>query len=236
MEKIDPEKLGFFDLPREIRDIIYSQVLPTLETLSITENRSPFNPEDDQKNVDITGISYMKLNYSEVRSSLVFVSKLINAELLSVFFQSNKFEFATESLLTDHLGTFRSNKVTEMVKYRVAAAIGTLRGASHWIKRLEFRVNHLSAASMFWLCQHGIPELQRTFPQLKEVTIGLRSVTHFECLRGQTLTRYLNGDLPNVAACPDLSSKEDSAVTFYGLVKALWGNEARQVSNDFCSK
>lgn len=236
MEKLNSEKVGFFDLPREIRDIIYSQALPTNETLSIKEKRSPFDPEDDQKIIDITGVSSVELNYAEVRSNLVFVSKLVHAEFLSVFFQSNKFEFVSESILTDHLGKLRSNKVTEMVKYRVGAAVGALGRVSPWIKRLEFRVNYLSAASMFWLCQHGVPELQRTFPQLNEVAIGFRSVTNFAYLHGHALARYAHGDIPNVTAFPDLSPREEFAATFDGIIKALWGNEARQVCSDTRSK
>ncbi|KAE9980069.1 hypothetical protein EG327_006699 [Venturia inaequalis] len=228
MEKINPTAIGFFDLPREIRDMIYAQVLPSNETLSIKEQRTPFDPEDDQKIIDITGISSTQLTYSEVRSNLVLVSRLVHTELLSVFYQSNKFEFVSESILTDHLGKLRSNKVTDMIKYRVATAIGTLGGVSHWIQRLEFRVNYLSAASMFWLCEHGIPELQRIFPQLKEVTVGFRSVTNFAYLHGHALAQYVNGDIPNVTAFPDILPKEEFAATFDGIVKALWGKEARQ--------
>lgn len=50
--------------------------------------------------------------------------------------------------------------------------------------------------------------------------------TDFPFLQGHALARYIDGDIPNVTAFPDLPPKEEFAATFDGIVKALWGNTA----------
>jgi len=169
MQKVDPTTVEFSDIPREIRDIIYSLALPTFKTLSVHDDCPPFNPVGKPEVLEITGISFIELDpdypYFDdpvvVRSNLIFVSRTVNAKILTTFFETNTFGLSHGNILTCYLTMLRPNKVTQLLKYRVAAAIGSLATiTSSWVRRIELRVCYLSAALRIWLCRHRIPELQ----------------------------------------------------------------------------
>lgn len=123
-----------------------------------------------------------------------------------------------------------------MIKYRVAAAIGSLGRVSYWIKRLELGLIYLSATTMFWLCQRGIPELLQTLPRLSEVTVVFTSDTDFANLHGHDLVEYANGRISQLQmpVYYNLPPKENFAAFFDGIVKTLRGSHVLQVVSAMC--
>jgi hypothetical protein len=226
MENIDPAKVGFSDLPREIRDIIYAFALPTSEILCVNDNLPSPTEGIELECLEMSGISSIRVNgHGRTSSNLVFICRLVSAKVLSIFFQTYAFEFRNGNHLTYFLAKLRSNKVTQFLKYRVASAIGSLKFASCWIKRVRLQVQYLSTASIFWLCRHGIPEFQRNFPRLVDVVIGYNTLINITALRVHDVVKYMEGEVRNVPTMPYLPSREVVAAIFEGIVKSLWEDD-----------
>jgi len=225
------ERIGFLSCPRELRDQIYKYATQQDDTLVIKDAGHIFYGR-----YVIDRVSSVRATESITIQSLLKCSTQVGHEVLDLVLKTNTLELRNNYQLESKTLKIHKNN-TKIIKYRVAAAIGSLGGdTSTSIRSLSLVVHQLNGAAISWMVTHGVRALKIVFESLKTVEVSVIDKDDIVIL--DKLVDFMKGDgltLPwtTVRQAPE---KEIISTMFKEAACRMWPvSDIKQVCVDLFS-
>jgi hypothetical protein len=179
MKKLDDSKIGFSDIPRELRDMIYQHALqqhtPLLVQSTCIHNGRHQPPNGKLEMCSIDHLSHFRMKGPKSCSTkLMQTNQQIRYESRPLFYSVNVFEIGPPCRSTYSARFLEEQYPISFVRHRCVAAMRSLlEPCGDRIQHLRLNIESLDIEAAHWFCEFGASELRRCFPGLKRLELHI---------------------------------------------------------------